>query len=597
MLEVEREVGRGAYGVVYLARDTLLNRPVALKVLTSKEGAIPAEKRQEMLAESRLIGNLKSPHILTLYRLHEDPVRGLLQELEFVDGGTLADELTEERALPVEQAVNITRAVAEALRTAHASRVVHGDIKPANVLFGGDGTVKLADFGLARMLEGASSGHDLQGMAVGSPLYMAPEVITGRVAGMPSDVWSLAVVFYQSLAGRMPFPAKKFRELAMKILDQEPDPLPADTPAPATELLSRCFTKTPKDRPDIEQVLAELEEMAAAFGGRAVVEEVREKLTNLPPPLTTFVGRTLELERLIVAVHTGTTDVLTVTGPGGIGKTRLAQELCRHCADYFEGGAWFADLSEVEDADGIANGVARALGLQPAGQEEPVDFVAGVLEYRDPMLLVLDNFEQLIPHAEGTLKVWLERAPHVRFVVTSRSLLKLDDETQIELSAMPVPARGETSRAAIEDCDGVRLFLERAREANPTFDLTDTNAKDVAQIVRELEGIPLAVELAAARSRIMQPRKIAENLGRKFQLLRSSRRDVSDRQRTLEGAIEWSFDLLSEVERDAYLQASWFSDGFSLPAAEKVLRLSDHADAPPVMDVLQSLIYTHLELA
>jgi len=314
--------------------------------------------------------------------------------------------------------------------------------------------------------------------------------------------------------------------------------------------------------------------------------------TNLPVPTTSFIGRDRELRELADLVADAGVRLVTLTGPGGTGKTRLALRLGHELLDRHEGGVWFADLTEATTAAGVANAVAQAFGVPLAGKGPPERAVADLLAYRRPLLLVLDNFEQLVDHAPATIGLWRERAPHVRFLVTSRSLLGLAGEREFPVAPLSAPARGTVrlARAAlVEAFDGIKLFLDRAREARPGFTLTDANASAVAQICSELDGLPLAIELAAVRVRILGPEEIRLKLDQRFQLLRSSRRDLGRRQQTLLGAIEWSHDLLADWEREAFLQACAFRGGFFLDAAEAVIDLAAFPDAPPAMDVVQRL--------
>ena len=192
-LQIVRELGRGAYGVVYLARDVLLGRQVALKVLPGGKGDVDPAQRDEALTEARLIANLNSPHIVTLYRLRATDDGGWMLEMEYVDGGSLESELAAGKPLPLARAVEVFRGVCRALKSAHAARIIHGDIKPANVMFDRDGVVKLTDFGLGCMLEGSAASIELHGRIFGTPAYMAPEVMSGEEAGLASDLWAAGI--------------------------------------------------------------------------------------------------------------------------------------------------------------------------------------------------------------------------------------------------------------------------------------------------------------------------------------------------------------------------------------------------------------------
>ena len=251
-LQVEKELGRGAYGVVYLAHDTLLGRLVASEgPVRAAAGRSTKRAKEQVLTEARLIGSLQSPYIVRLFRTHPTDDGGWMLELEFVTGGCLEDMFAEGEALEPREAVRIFRSLLLALNSAHEARVIHGDIKLGNVLFGPDGLVKLTDFGLARVLEGTDAAVPLHGEAFGTPAYMAPEILSGQEAGIPSDLWAAGVLFYQLLTGALPFPAKTFNELWDGIMMQDPEPLPEHLPHGISASRSTpVFAKDPDDRPE-----------------------------------------------------------------------------------------------------------------------------------------------------------------------------------------------------------------------------------------------------------------------------------------------------------------------------------------------------------
>lgn len=301
--------------------------------------------------------------------------------------------------------------------------------------------------------------------------------------------------------------------------------------------------------------------------------------TNLPAPATTFVGRAREKKDVLDLLARGP-GLVTVSGPPGIGKTRLVLEAAGAALPHFRGGAWFVELGEARDAGEIAAAVARAMGIAAGGAAAAPAAVGAAFELREPTLLVLDGFEHAVAHAPATVGEWRRRAPHVSVLVASCELLGLPGEQEYALA--PLDASGP-------DPDALRLFVERAREADHRFALSPENDADVRAIVSELEGIPLAIELAAARLRIMKPAQLRQKLTQKFQLLRSTRTDLPPNRRTLEGAVEWSWSLLAEWERAAFSQLCVFRGGFLLEAAEAVLDLSAFPDAPMAMDAVQRL--------
>lgn len=319
------------------------------------------------------------------------------------------------------------------------------------------------------------------------------------------------------------------------------------------------------------------------------LKTVSARPTNLPLPTTSFIGRERELRDLSALLDNPATRLVTLTGPGGTGKTRLALRLGTEFLDRFEGGVWFADLSEERDGPGVALSAARALGVPLAEQEDPAERVASALGFRKPLLLVLDNFEQVVEAAAATVGRWLRAAPKARFLVTSRALLGIAGEREFEVPplGLPSPAHDGEMTARIEAYDGVRLFLERAREADARFRVESSTLPAVAELCARLDGIPLAIELAAARMKVLKPAEMLARLDQRFQVLRSTRRDLPPRQQTLLAAIDWSYEILAPWERVAFQQLCAFHGGFFLEDAESVLRLP--AEAPDAITAVQTL--------
>lgn len=307
--------------------------------------------------------------------------------------------------------------------------------------------------------------------------------------------------------------------------------------------------------------------------------------TNLPAQSTNFIGRRREWKELSELIVEDDVRMVTLTGPGGIGKTRLSIRVGDEVLDRFKGGVWFVELEEATTVEGVASRVAATLGI-PAGTKGPVEAVASALEVRDETLLVLDNFEQVVEASPETLGVWLKRASKAKAIVSSRVLLGIEGEREYALEPLPDP---RTESVPYAERDAVRLFVDRAKAANARFRLTDENGADIVEVCAQLDGIPLAIELAAARAKVMKPAQIRQRLEKRFQLLRSSRRDLPGRQQTLEGAIAWSYDLLEPWERAAFCQACVFRGGFTLESAEAVIDLWEHDDAPLAMDAAQTL--------
>lgn len=314
----------------------------------------------------------------------------------------------------------------------------------------------------------------------------------------------------------------------------------------------------------------------------------RARRTNLDAPRTSFIGRQKELQKLTELVLSGHSNLITITGPGGTGKTRISREAGRMLMGALPGGAWFADLTESRNIEGVAYAVAQALGVPLTGNQSPELAVGAILQARPASLLILDNFEQVAEAASGVVGDWVRQAPQLRFVVTSRALLGVEGEQEFELLPLPLPDENAAPEA-IAKAEAVRLFIDRARVHHLGFELTPRSAPAVARICQRLEGMPLAIELAAARTVIMQPEQIADRLDKLFEVLKSSRRDLQPRQRSLQATLDWSYDLLSPVERWAFAQLSVFRGGFFLDAAENILDLSRFPDAPAPIDLVQGL--------
>lgn len=306
---------------------------------------------------------------------------------------------------------------------------------------------------------------------------------------------------------------------------------------------------------------------------------------NMPTPPNSFVGRRSELERLSNLLR-GDAELITLLGPGGVGKTRLAQETALRNGEAFPGGCWFVALEQARDEGGFYHACSRALGIPFGGAASERESVLRAISQRAPFLLILDNLEQLLDTASACVSDLLGASPQGRIMVTSRAVLGIEGEALFELEPLAVPGAGSGLPGDKRSLPAVQLFEDRARFANTTFEVTEHNVEAVAALCAELEGLPLAIELAAARVSILQVGQILERMRDRFALLRSSRKDISNRQRSLEGAIEWSYDLLDDAEKRAFEELSLFAGGFSLETAERVLETSN---GRLVIDVVQSL--------
>jgi predicted ATPase/DNA-binding CsgD family transcriptional regulator len=306
---------------------------------------------------------------------------------------------------------------------------------------------------------------------------------------------------------------------------------------------------------------------------------------SLPRPLTSFVGRERELAeaRRLMAVSC----LLTLTGPGGSGKTRLSIELAAGAAGDYPDGVYFVRLAPVRDPGLVPSSIAQGIGLPDSRDRPLVEHLASYLRDRK-LLIVLDNFEHLLPAASVVAEL-LSGADGLRIVVSSRAPLRVSGEQECPVPPLALPdEQPQVAVASVAGCESVRLFAERAAAVAPGFAVDEHNAAAVAQIVRRLDGLPLAIELAAARIKLLPPEAICGRLERSLGLLTGGSRDLPDRQRTLRATIEWSFDLLGEQARSLLAACSVFRGGVPLDVLESVCAEADASKT--VLDGLQELV-------
>ena len=295
----------------------------------------------------------------------------------------------------------------------------------------------------------------------------------------------------------------------------------------------------------------------------------RKRPLNLPSESTRFVGRARELRAICEALRRADVRLLTLTGPGGTGKTRLSVQAAEELAGDFAHGVFFVPLAAIEDAALVLPAIAQALGVSAAAGQSLSAYLA-----EKTILIVLDNFEQVIA-AGRELASLLAQAPRVKCLVTSREPLHLAGEHAYPVSPLSVPEpRRLPSLAALAEYESVALFVERAQAASPGFALTADNAQAVVEICQRLDGLPLAIELAAARTRLLSPAAMVKRLTERLTLLAGGARDVPQRQQTIRNAIAWSYDLLDERERALFARLGVFAGGFTLEAAEAVCETS-----------------------
>jgi predicted ATPase/DNA-binding SARP family transcriptional activator/DNA-binding CsgD family transcriptional regulator len=320
---------------------------------------------------------------------------------------------------------------------------------------------------------------------------------------------------------------------------------------------------------------------------------------NLPASRTTFVGREremVEVKRILVM-----TRLLTLTGPGGSGKTRLALEVARDLVGAYPDGVWLVELAPITDGGLVAQEVARALGVQERPDQPLTDALVDALSDKE-LLLVVDNCEHLVEATALLVDALLDSCPRLRVLATSRVSLGVGGEVLWQVSPLSVPAKtgggpgGEYTIEGLMRYAAVRLFVDRAQLKLPKFELTQENARAVARVCRRLDGIPLALELATARMGALAVEQVAQRLEASLDVLKGASRTAAPRQQTLRATLDWSHNLLSEVERALFRRLSVFAGGWTLEAAEAVCS-GGFIEQDDVLDLLSGLVDKSLVVA
>jgi predicted ATPase/serine/threonine protein kinase len=612
------KLGSGGMGVVYEAEDIRLGRRVALKFLP-EELLCDQRALQRFEREARVASSLNHPNICTIYEVEEHDHQPVIV-MELLDGKSLTQRIRE-GPISTDELLDLAIQTSDALEAAHAKGIIHRDIKPGNIFVVGHMRVKILDFGLAKVRPPHVAEHQseeesltLDGVIPGTTSYMSPEQVRGEEIDARSDLFSLGVVLYEMATGQRPFSGKN-RVLTMNaILNARPAAASNVNPSlPATldAIIARALEKDRKKRfqhaadicSDLKRLKGETEKAPTAVAIAAPirpparpagyvftrylarefaairdrfsekpVEPVEARPTNLPVQRTGFVGREKEVAAAKELLLRQDVRLVTVTGPGGIGKTRLAVQVASGLVERFPGGTHFVSLSALCDPDLIASVIVQTLGIREAGGQSPLEILKKNLRdsLRAPMLLVLDNFEQLV-QAAPTVAELLAVGPNLKVLVTSRAALHVYGEHEFPVPPLALPdARSLPPVEGLSQYPAVALFVQRAVAVKPDFELNRENASAVIEICARLDGLPLAIELAAARVKVLSPSSMLARLASRLQLLTGGARDLPQRQQTLRAAIDWSYDLLSTAEQKLFRRLSVFVGGCNLEGVEAV---------------------------
>ncbi len=510
--------------------------------------------------------------------------------------------------------------------------IVHRDVSPHNILVSRYGDVKLTDFGIARAK--IHRAVTRVGVVKGKSAYLSPEQCRGEAFNRRADVFCLGIVLYELITRRRLYREASTARARERIIGEEPLPpsvLNPEVDAVLGEIALRALRKDPRHRyqtaaefgdalqawlgsrnsGDVRSALSywmsqhtaaiwttaevrakrwqgqqapvESKRMSSpqvtrhAGGSDQAVFELREeslglhpRRTNLPRERGSFFGRAAEVRRLQRLFSSGDR-LITIVGTAGIGKSRLARHFGHRLSHELgeSGGVWLCDVAEHETAEGLCLAVAGALAIPLVGEggEGSERQLARALAGRGRSLLIVDNFDRMAQHPVEVLRVWLRMAPELTVLVTSRARLKEARDGFVDVPPLDVPSAGGRAQG-----DAVALFLDRARLVRPDWQPDEQDAKAVVEIVRQLDGLPLALELAAARLADLEPIELLQRLSHRFEVLRAARSGKTPGQgATLRGAIDWSWTLLKTDERRSLAALSVCRGGFSLPAAVEIV--------------------------
>ena len=592
-------VGRGGFGVVYRCVQSGLGRAVAVKVLTTPVGENRARFVREQHAMAQLTGH---PNVVAVLHVGETGDGRPFLVMPLCEHGSVQDRIDAAGTLRVEDVLRLGVKMAGALASAHGVGIVHRDVKPANILFNDFGEPALCDFGIARLSEG---GEDVTaaGSFTGSLAYLAPEVISGERPSSATDVYGLGATLFCCLTGHPAHGRREGEQTVAQLFRIATSPAPdlrsygvADELAAVVE---QAMARDPAQRPTAVQLGQGLQQIQAGVGLPVDVMALPQgtglrRAAVVTPPVVTgsvvggsraaaprragsrlpvlaggLIGRQRETARLCDMVTASR--LVTLVGMGGMGKTTLAIHAATELAGgRFTDGVWWVELADLTDGGLLPDVVAAAVGLRDQSGRPSVDVLVEYFAERRA-LLVLDNCEHLVDEVAKLVDTVLHHCPRVHVLATSREILDINGEALLPLNPLASPAPGEdVTVRGLAGFEAVTLFVQRARAAAPHFELTAVNADAVARICSQLDGLPLAIELAAARMRALSAEQIADGLSDRFKLLNRGRRAVASRQQSLTSCVNWSYDLCTSAEQRLWAQLSVFAGTFVVQAAEVI---------------------------
>ncbi|MDQ6643383.1 MAG: protein kinase, partial [Chloroflexota bacterium] len=584
-----RLLGRGGFAEVYLGEHVYLHSYAALKVL---QIVLNDEDINTLMVEAQTLVGLTHPHIVRVLDFAIENGTPFLV-MEYAPKGTLRKRHPQGMRLPPETILPYIQQMASALQYAHDQHLIHRDVKPENMLLGSQDQLLLSDFGLA-IFNPQTVDNSTQKMAasfVGTTSYLSPEQLQGKPQLM-SDQYALGIVVYEWLCGKRPFNGSSI-EIAMQQISVPPPLLREHVPdlSPALEeTVLRALAKEPRQRFASVQDFAIAFERACQDAGRSVLTVStsiggenaqyavkQEPMWKVPTTFTPLIGREQDVDALCELLKRPEVRLVTLLGTGGIGKTRLSFQDAKEMRKHFVDGVCVVALAPVSEPDLVIPTIAQELGIQEVGGQSIIGPVKVALRAKH-LLLFLDNFEQVVA-AAPLIEEILAACLHVKIVVTSRVVLHLRAEYEFPVPPLGLPNLNQLlEHEALTEYTAVALFVQRARAVLPTFQLTEANAHIVAEICVRLDGLPLAIELAAARIKLLPPQALLARLTQPLQVLTGGARTLPPRQQTLRSALKWSYDLLEPEEQQLFRRLTVFVGGWTLEAVEEVDKLINPAE-------------------
>lgn len=578
-LMVLEKIGEGGFGEVYRAFEPILQREIALKLAWPElDGSAGAQIRAPM-DEARRLARVRHPNVLIVHGIEEHAGR-VGMWTEYIHGETLEQLLAAGGPLDSTELTRIAIALCRALAAVHSAGIVHGEVRTSNLMRETGGRIVLMDFGAGTGSKMAqTSGSGAAKGATESLAITAPELAQGGQASTSTDIFAAGATFYRLATGRSSIPATTAEETSDSPLSAVRRALAEarpDLPQAVCDAIVRALAPDPADRFDnMLEMRAVLESSIPAVGALAGGTHP----AHLPEEVGRFIGREaalLEIRRLVLH-H----PVVTLVGVGGGGKTRLALRVAAQLHEVFEDGAHWIDLASAGEGEALAARVAHVLGIPESGNQRAETILIEHLRHRR-ILLVLDNCEHVRAATAELVDAIIQNCGRLHTLATSREDLGLASEVRFDVVPLALPEpdspRDTTDGLHSGACESTRLFVDRAQISRPGFSLTPANSRAIARICRRVDGIPLAIELAAARVSALGTEQIASRLEESFRLLSGGRGSASPHHQTMQACIEWSFRLLSREEQILLCRLSVLAGRWSLEAAKGTCADSPEAE-------------------